>query len=131
YTSTVTQFKEPPKKRPVNEITVETLSAVDEPAAEQPLIWRNIIGIFLLHAFAIYSLATRYHEAKWQTWIFSPLWGIAAGVGITGGAHRLWAHRSYSAKVPLRILLAYLYCMAGQNGVKFSHVRRSFELGYL
>lgn len=47
-------------------------------------------------------------------WFSGPLWGVAAGVGITGGAHRLWAHRSYSAKVPLRILLAYLYCMAGQ-----------------
>ncbi|XP_008555201.1 acyl-CoA Delta-9 desaturase-like [Microplitis demolitor] len=115
YTSTVTQFEEPPKKKPVNEITVEPISAVDEPPAEQPLIWRNIIGILILHIFAFYSFATKCHEAKLWTWIFSPLYGIAAGVGITGGAHRLWAHRSYSAKVPLRILLAYLYCMAGQT----------------
>lgn len=50
----------------------------------------------------------------WNLFFSGPLYGIAAGVGITGGAHRLWAHRSYSAKVPLRILLAYLYCMAGQ-----------------
>lgn len=41
-------------------------------------------------------------------------YGVVAGFGITAGAHRLWAHKSYSAKTPLRIFLAYLYCMAGQ-----------------
>lgn len=29
-----------------------------------------------------------------------------SGFGITAGAHRLWAHRAYKAKLPLRILLA-------------------------
>lgn len=43
-------------------------------------------------------------------------YGVVAGLGITAGAHRLWAHKSYSAKIPLRIFLAYLYCMAGQVG---------------
>lgn len=28
-----------------------------------------------------------------------------SGLGITAGAHRLWAHRSYKAKLPLRIIL--------------------------
>lgn len=42
------------------------------------------------------------------------VYGVVAGFGITAGAHRLWAHKSYSAKTPLRIFLAYLYCMAGQ-----------------
>jgi fatty-acid desaturase len=27
------------------------------------------------------------------------------GLGTTAGAHRLWAHRTYKAKLPLRILL--------------------------
>jgi stearoyl-CoA desaturase (Delta-9 desaturase) len=29
-----------------------------------------------------------------------------SGFGVTGGAHRLWAHRSYQARWPLRLLLA-------------------------
>lgn len=28
-----------------------------------------------------------------------------SGLGITAGAHRLWAHRSYKAKFPLRVIL--------------------------
>ena len=41
---------------------------------------------------------------------------IAAGLGITAGAHRLWSHRSYKAKLPLRILLALFNAAAYQVG---------------
>ena len=37
------------------------------------------------------------------------------GIGITGGAHRLWAHKSYNAKLPFRILLMIGQTIAGQN----------------
>jgi stearoyl-CoA desaturase (delta-9 desaturase) len=36
-------------------------------------------------------------------------------MGITAGAHRLWAHRSYKAKFALRLLLCFLNTMAVQN----------------
>ena len=29
-----------------------------------------------------------------------------SGFGVTAGAHRLWSHRSYKARWPLRLLLA-------------------------
>ncbi|OXU32084.1 hypothetical protein TSAR_007841 [Trichomalopsis sarcophagae] len=152
YSSTVTQFEEAPNK--VEEDSEPSPLPVKE-EGEQPWIWRNIIGIAILHVLAVYSFATRYHEAKLGTWIFNwkkidfvilpfsrnvnkggstagskgnfnkehessdldkrPIWGITAGLGITAGAHRLWAHRSYSAKTPLRIFLAILYCMAGMT----------------
>ena len=35
-------------------------------------------------------------------------------LGTTAGAHRLWAHRSYKARLPLRILLGILQTMAFQ-----------------
>jgi len=38
-------------------------------------------------------------------------------LGITAGVHRLWAHRSYKAKLPLRILLAFWNSMAFQVSV--------------
>ena len=34
--------------------------------------------------------------------------------GITGGVHRLWAHRSYKAKWPLRLFAAVGQTIAGQ-----------------
>jgi hypothetical protein len=41
------------------------------------------------------------------------MYGIVGGVGVTAGAHRYWTHTSYSAKLPLRILMAGLYLTAG------------------
>lgn len=40
---------------------------------------------------------------------------MVSGFGVTCGAHRLWAHRSYKAKLPLRIFLAIGQSIAGQN----------------
>ena len=41
------------------------------------------------------------------------IYGIVGGLGVTAGAHRYWTHKSYKAKLPLRILLAALYLIAG------------------
>lgn len=37
---------------------------------------------------------------------------VISGMGVTAGVHRLWAHRSYKARLPLRILLAFMYTVA-------------------
>lgn len=42
---------------------------------------------------------------------------VMSGLGITAGAHRLWSHRSFKAKLPLRIILAIWNTMAFQNDV--------------
>ncbi|XP_033224628.1 acyl-CoA Delta(11) desaturase-like [Belonocnema kinseyi] len=112
---TITQLELPVKKRlEISEAPAEVEDLPPEDA-KQPLIWLNIFGLSVLHILAFYALITRASEAKLWTWIFSSLYGTIAGYGVTAGAHRLWAHRSYSAKLPLRIFLAYLYCMAGQT----------------
>lgn len=38
-----------------------------------------------------------------------------SGLGITAGAHRLWAHRSYKARLPLRMLLTFFNTIAFQD----------------
>ncbi|EPY76951.1 hypothetical protein CB1_001340007 [Camelus ferus] len=51
------------------------------------------------------------------------VWGRAyfcfllTALGVTAGAHRLWSHRSYKAKLPLRIFLAAANSMAFQNDI--------------
>ncbi|XP_076686921.1 acyl-CoA Delta-9 desaturase isoform X2 [Andrena cerasifolii] len=116
YSSTVTQFED---KREASENTEEDVEPIqirkEQIQAKQPIIWRNVIGIAVLHFLAIHGFASGYRDAKFWTWIWSLVYGFVGGLGITSGAHRLWAHRSYSAKVPLRIFLACLYCMAGQT----------------
>ena len=41
---------------------------------------------------------------------------IFSALGITAGAHRLWAHKSYKARAPLRCLLALMNTSALQVG---------------
>lgn len=40
--------------------------------------------------------------------------GVLSGIGVTAGAHRLWTHRTYKAKLPLRILLMAMFLISGQ-----------------
>lgn len=47
--------------------------------------------------------------------IFSVVLTAACGaLGVTAGAHRLWAHKAYKAKWPLRLILAIFQTMAFQ-----------------
>ncbi|KAG5334260.1 ACOD desaturase, partial [Acromyrmex heyeri] len=43
---------------------------------------------------------------------------IVAIIGITAGSHRLWSHRSYKAKWPMRLILMIFQTIAFQ--VSFS-----------
>jgi stearoyl-CoA desaturase (delta-9 desaturase) len=43
-------------------------------------------------------------------------WTIS-GVGITAGSHRLWSHKSYKAKMPLRMILVAMNCVSFQNDI--------------
>jgi stearoyl-CoA desaturase (delta-9 desaturase) len=42
---------------------------------------------------------------------------LMAGLGITAGAHRLWSHRCYKARWPLKYFLLICNCMSFQNHV--------------
>lgn len=43
--------------------------------------------------------------------------GYLSGLGITAGAHRLWSHRAYKAKLPLRILLMVFQTMSNRFSI--------------
>ncbi|KAF5277398.1 hypothetical protein FQA39_LY06211 [Lamprigera yunnana] len=45
------------------------------------------------------------------------LYGLMTSLSITAGAHRLWTHRSYKAKLPLRIILMFFQSGALQNHI--------------
>lgn len=45
-----------------------------------------------------------------------------SGFGITAGVHRLWSHKAYKAKWPLRLLLVFLFTITGQVR-KFYNIR--------
>lgn len=79
------------------------------------LVWRNIILFAYLHAAAVYGFWLMLTSAQWKTGIFAIFLYYVAGLGITAGAHRLWAHRSYKANLPLRIILMIFNTVAFQD----------------
>ena len=74
------------------------------------IYWHYVAGYALLHVGAFYGVWLSLTEATWTTLIFTFIFYIVTGFGATAGVHRLWSHRAYKAKLPLRILLAYFNC---------------------
>jgi len=82
------------------------------------VVWYNVVVLGLWHIGALYALFYVIPQCSlaqlavlWKMlWVFS-------GLGITAGAHRLWAHRSYSAKAPLRFFLMLCNSMAFQGSI--------------
>ncbi|XP_063706932.1 acyl-CoA Delta(11) desaturase-like [Culicoides brevitarsis] len=84
----------------------------------QPIKWQNTISIFALHFYFLFMvLKNPWNVTMWQTGIWGFVTGIIGGFGVTGGAHRLWSHKAYKAKLPLRIILMLCYCVSGQNSL--------------
>ncbi|XP_049868606.1 acyl-CoA Delta-9 desaturase-like isoform X2 [Pectinophora gossypiella] len=73
------------------------------------IIWTSVIFFSLLHIMAVYALYLVFFEVY--------VYGLLGGLGVTAGAHRLWTHRSYKAKLPLRVMLMLFHCIAIQNTV--------------
>ena len=81
------------------------------------LVWRNIWLMLALHIASGYGIYAGIFHARYLTFMFNYLYLILTGLGITAGAHRLWAHRSYEASRATRILLMLFNCGALQNDI--------------
>lgn len=69
------------------------------------ICWHNVVYLVASPLVAItlvpYYLYTQGFD--WRIWVFTLVLGIATSVSITGGYHRLFAHRSYSARGWVRL----------------------------
>jgi stearoyl-CoA desaturase (delta-9 desaturase) len=82
------------------------------------IVWRNVILFSFLHAGALYGAYLFITlKVRLATMVFALLLHLAGGFGITCGAHRLWAHRSYKATFPYRLMMVIFNCIALQNDV--------------
>ncbi|XP_062899521.1 stearoyl-CoA desaturase 5-like isoform X1 [Mobula hypostoma] len=84
--------------------------------AAHRIVWRNVVLMSLLHLGAVYSLSLVPY-AQPLTWLWAYICFLLTALGVTAGAHRLWSHRSYKAKLPLRMFLAAANSMAFQNDI--------------
>lgn len=74
----------------------------------------SVSTLLLLTAFPLYVWHHDFSAAAW-TWFFIFL--FASGLSITGGYHRLWAHRAYEARLPLKIFYMLFGAQALQNSI--------------
>ncbi|XP_006607953.1 acyl-CoA Delta(11) desaturase-like [Apis dorsata] len=82
------------------------------------IVWRNVIAFIYFHLGGLYGF---YLWGNGSTKAYTILWTILVtfciAMGITAGAHRLWSHRAYKAKWPLRFVLMLLQTTAFQNHI--------------
>lgn len=78
------------------------------------IIWSHTIFYLILHVAAVVGMFRLPQTSAW-TLVFAAVWHAFGGLGVTAGAHRLWAHRSYRAAWPLRVMLILMYTVAAQT----------------
>lgn len=87
------------------------------------LKWSNIIYLSALHIGFVYAcIHAATHPVKVWTVAGAFAAGYFSGMGMSVGAHRYWAHRSFKAHTLLRLALMLLQTMT-MNGSIFSYSR--------
>ncbi|KAJ5764927.1 hypothetical protein N7520_004486 [Penicillium odoratum] len=79
--------------------------------------WINTSLILIVPLFG--CIAAFFTELRLATAVWAIVYYFWTGLGITAGYHRLWAHRSYEASVPLRIFLACVGGGAVQGSIRW------------
>ncbi|KAM3504248.1 hypothetical protein MY10362_003682 [Beauveria mimosiformis] len=81
----------------------------------QHINWLNVT--FILFIPLIGLISAYLYPAHIYTIIFAVVYYFNAGLGITAGYHRLWAHSCYKASLPLNIYLAACGLGAAQGSI--------------
>lgn len=86
---------------------------------KRPLDMKSVLILTLTPIAALifipyYAVAYGFSLADWLWFAF---FMIATGLSITAGYHRLWSHRAYKAKAPLKIFFMLFGAAALQNSI--------------
>jgi len=106
------------ENKPQNPKEEATLTDNTSKSAFKPRIyWSNVFKFSLFHLLAFYAFFFEVRKAKWKTILWSYLLYLFGMIGVTAGTHRLWAHKSFKANFPLRLILVFLQTVAFQNHI--------------
>ena len=98
-----------------------------EPREEErgsQLVWRNIWKFLVLHAMFLHGLSL-VPGLAWPSLAWLAATYLYSGAGITAGAHRLWSHTTYKARLPLRyVVICWDFSVLGE-GSKESQIKKS------
>ncbi|KAE9378392.1 hypothetical protein N431DRAFT_329878 [Stipitochalara longipes BDJ] len=79
--------------------------------------WVNVVFVAVIPFFGL--IAAFSTPLVWKTGVWALVYYFVTGLGITAGYHRLWSHTSYTAVVPLQLLLAFLGGGAIQGSIRW------------
>ncbi|CAG5149716.1 uncharacterized protein ALTATR162_LOCUS2431 [Alternaria atra] len=79
--------------------------------------WLNTTLVVLVPTYGLYL--ARSTPLTRPTLLWSILYYFMTAFGITGGYHRLWSHRCYSARLPVRLFLAFTGAGAIQGSIRW------------
>ena len=82
----------------------------------QRLDWTNTVTLGVIHLFAVVAIVylVAVKTSPWTVGL-GVLWMSFTGLAITGGYHRLFAHRTYRARAPLRAFYLLFGAASVQN----------------
>lgn len=96
------------------------MSAPTDAAWERaPLNWPAVIlfSVTTLSLLTVFPWYVWTRDLSTAAWVWFVVFMYATGMSITGGYHRLWAHRAYQAHWSLKIVYMLLGAMSLQNSI--------------
>uniref|UniRef100_H2YE46 Fatty acid desaturase domain-containing protein n=1 Tax=Ciona savignyi TaxID=51511 RepID=H2YE46_CIOSA len=78
--------------------------------------WPNLIVFTVVMFSGLYGF-TLVPQVKALTLIWVFVCAFGGALGVTAGVHRLWTHRAYKARLPLKIFLAILNTLSLQTSI--------------
>lgn len=89
------------------------------------ILWFNVLGIVAVHIFGLYAFYNPYQPilnlfvCSKIIFPFFFVFNIITVLGVNVGVHRMWSHRSYKARWPLRLLLMVCQTITIQGHIFF------------
>ncbi|OTA97375.1 hypothetical protein M434DRAFT_8097 [Hypoxylon sp. CO27-5] len=93
---------------------------------EFPITWGNwykhvnwLNTTFIIFIPLLGMISTYWTPLQFKTALFAIFYYFNAGLGITAGYHRLWAHSCYKASLPIKIYLAAMGAAAVEGSIRW------------
>lgn len=105
-------------KRHAQQVAVATKTTPEEEVDVYRFDWTKTTKLAIMHVtglYGVYLISTG--TVDYRTLLLASYMNLMAGLGITGGYHRLWAHKSFNASRPIEYLLAFYGAAAGEGSI--------------
>lgn len=106
---------------PSGNVSTNTTEADDKQtdlSSKRDASWPSVLFYIHLNILGLYGIMVLFTNAYLTTVIFTAFLSFIGIIGVTCGAHRLWAHQTYKANTYLKLFLMICQTMAGQVNTK-------------